>query len=95
MWVIVVFVDEVIAAVPISWIINSNGNKYCVWPLQDERQKRSKSEIPPSLLTDDWELHECVILLDGGDSLFYCILSASDVSIEQSKYFVAVKRDML
>lgn len=70
MWVIVAFIDDVVAAVPISWVINCDGNKKCYWPLQDERKKRSRN-VPPLFGPDDgWELHDCVILLNGGDSFY-------------------------
>lgn len=70
MWIIVEFLDDVVA-VPISWVIKRNGKKLCFWPKSDERQKRANCEIPPSFLSDDWELYDCVILLNGGDSLLY------------------------
>jgi len=71
MWVIIEFLDDVIVGVPISWVIKSNGKNQCFWPKRDERSKRANEEIPPSSLTDDWELHDCVMLLNGGDSLLY------------------------
>lgn len=74
MWIIVSFIDDQIVAVPISWVINCNGQIQCWWPLRDERKKRSRNEIPTSFEIDEWKLHDCVVLLNGGKLLgFYSL----------------------
>lgn len=66
MWIIVVFPDEEVAAVPCSWLIEIEGKTKCFWPAKNARTKRAKDDNPPSSGTDKWRLHECRVLMNGG-----------------------------
>lgn len=67
MWKVVVFLDDEVAAVPCSWLIETLGTLMCFWPVKNARTKRAKDENPPSSGNDEYLLHECRVLMNGGN----------------------------
>lgn len=66
MWQVVVFLDDEVAAVPCSWLLEMNGKIMCFWPEKNARTKRARDDDPPSSGNDKYKLHECRILMNEG-----------------------------
>lgn len=66
MWKVVVFPDNEVAAVPVSWLIFILGKLMCFWPEKNASVKRAKLENPPSSGNDKWKIHDCRVLFNDG-----------------------------
>lgn len=64
MWKIVVFPDDEVSAVPLSWLITVNGKIMCFWPEKDANKKRARDE--PLSGEDKYKLHDCRVLMNDG-----------------------------
>lgn len=78
MWVVVVFVAGDVSAVPLSWILVTDGKIMCYWPLNNPRDKIKKNCKPPESQNEYWQLYKCRVLFDGGKISVVIVIAKSN-----------------